>query len=373
MGNDLLIEAQETPPIRINRRKIKTLINNSLKSAEAINLVYVTDKQNGISRIKKGDEFIYVLDDKPILDEEILARIRGLVLPPAWKDVWICSLPNGHLQAIGVDNNGRKQYRYHPLWNALRSETKFFHLYDFGKALLEIRRRVYADLALPGLPQRKVTAAIISLMEYTGIRIGSNIYEKLYGSFGLTTLKDKHVRINGSELKFGFKGKKGIYQNFTLKSKKLARIIKQCKEIPGKELFQYIDENGIRKSIDSGMVNAYLKEISGRNFTSKDFRTWTGTLSAIKAFIELGYCETVTETKRKINEALDEAANQLGNTRSVCKKYYVHPIVIDHYTNKTIEKYIGNVSIEDKELTPAEQILMKMLGDIQETSIPMSK
>jgi len=212
------------------------------------------------------------------------------------------------------------------------------------------------------------------LMQYTGIRIGNNNYEKLYGSFGVSTLKNEHVKISGNELRFSFKGKKGVYQNITLKSKKLAKIISQCREIRGKELFQYIDENGEKKSVDSGMVNDYIKEISGKHFTSKDFRTWAGSLAAIKAFIELGIADGITETKRKINEALDAAAKQLGNTRNVCRKYYVHPIVIEHYSNKTIELYLKHQTqtIEENGLSAEEQILMKMLTEISGATIMLA-
>jgi DNA topoisomerase-1 len=204
--------------------------------------VYVNDQQEGISRITKTDGFIYKLGSKQVSDKTVLNRIKSLVLPPAWQDVWICALPNGHLQATGTDQNGRKQYRYHPLWNALRSETKFAHLYDFGKALSETRKRLKADLALQGLPQQKVLAAIVSLMEYTGVRIGNSIYEHLYGSYGITTLRNNHVKVEGSNIAFSFRGKKGVAQQINLKSRQLAKIISQCREIPGRELFQYYDE-----------------------------------------------------------------------------------------------------------------------------------
>jgi DNA topoisomerase-1 len=357
--------------ISIKSRKIRSLVHNSIKTAEAINLVYVSDKDSGISRVKNKEGFTYTIEDKEVNDDGLLHRIKSLVLPPAWQDVWICLPHNGHLQATGLDTNGRKQYRYHPLWNALRSQTKFFHLYDFGNALCGIRKQLDKDLALPGLPLPKVLAAIVSVMEYTGVRIGNNIYEKLYGSFGLTTLKDKHVKIAGSEMRFSFKGKKGVYQDITLKSRRLAKIIKQCRDIPGKELFQYYDDAGARRSVDSGMVNEYIKNICGKDFSAKDFRTWAGTLYALEAFRAFGCCDTVADTKKKIIEAIDIAAGRLGNTRTVCKKYYVHPVVITHYTDKTIDKYIQKVSkaTGNTGLTPEEQILMYMLEDIGEATI----
>jgi len=364
---------EELSEIRITARRLRLLASDNITSAKAINLVYVNDTMPGISRVKEGEAFIYMLGKKLIKDEATLQRIKSLVIPPAWQNVWICTEPNGHLQVTGFDANNRKQYKYHTLWNALRNHTKFSHLYDFGKALPSIRARLQKDLSLLGLPVEKVLAAIVSLMQCTCIRIGNSMYEKLYGSFGLTTLKDQHVKISGSEMKFSFKGKKGVYHNITLKSKKLANIVKQCRDIPGKELFQYYNENKERKPIDSGMVNGYIKEISGGNFTAKDFRTWAGTLHALEAFEQLGEADTITETKKKIVEALDIVAKQLGNTRTVCKKYYVHPIVIDHYTNKTLSRYLKNMSNEacadNINLTTEEKVLMKMFEDVGKTVI----
>jgi DNA topoisomerase-1 len=356
----------EVKEIRFTRRKLKSLGNNAIKTAEAVNLVYVNDAQPGISRIAKGKTFIYKLKGKTVTDIETLGRIRSLVLPPAWTNVWICEDANGHLQATGLDVKGRKQYKYHPYWNALRNHTKYFNLHDFGLVLPAIRTQLKKHLALPGLPQEKVLAAVVSLMQCTCIRIGSNIYEKLNGSFGLTTLKDQHVSIKGHHMKFSFKGKKGIYHDIDLKSKKLAHIVQACKDIPGKELFQYYDEQGNRKSIDSGMVNAYIKSISSGNFTAKDFRTWAGTLHALQAFKLLGCCDTITETKKKIVEALDIVAKQLGNTRTVCKKYYVHPAVIDLYSDKRLEKFFPQIDDADcttveTDLAPDEKVMMKIL------------
>lgn len=360
--------------VKIKRKALKILIHDNIKSAEAINLVYVNDKQPGITRVKKGDAFVYVTGKKKITDKAVLARIKSLVIPPAWQQVWICSDANGHLQATGIDAAGRKQYKYHPLWSALRSETKFFHLYDFGCSLCEIRKKLHADLALPGLPLRKVLATVVSLMEQTGIRIGGNSYEKLYGTFGVTTLKDQHVQVKGSEMRFSFKGKKGVYQDITLKSRKLANIVKQCRDIPGKELFQYYDEHGKRHAVDSGMVNSYIKDLCGENFTAKDFRTWVGTLCAMEAFRKLGCCDTITATKKKIIEALDITAKQLGNTRSVCRKYYVHPVVIEHYTNHSIEKYLQMAAEGSiiNGLRAEEQALMKMLEKVNKTAIALA-
>lgn len=353
--------------IKITKRKMKGLVDNPVKTAEAINLLYVSDSQPGIKRIRKGDQFVYLQGDVTVKHEEEIQRIKKLVIPPAWEEVWICSMPNGHLQATGIDVKKRKQYRYHPLWNTLRNHTKFFHLHDFGKALPAIRSRLQQDIARQGLPVEKVLATVVSLMQCTCIRIGNSMYEKLYGSFGLTTLKDKHVKITGNGLKFTFKGKKGVHHDIDLKSKKLAGIVKQCRDIPGQELFQYYDEQGQRHPIDSGMVNNYIREISGGHFTAKDFRTWAGSLHALEAFKELGCCETVAETKKKIVEALDMVARQLGNTRTVCRKYYVHPAILDHYTKKTITKYLDRLETlkcdSEASLSAEEHILMHILED----------
>jgi len=353
--------------IKLTKRKLKGLVDDPVKSAAAINLVYVTDTQPGINRIKKGKDFIYIKGTEQIKDETELLRIKKLVIPPAWEQVWICAVPDGHLQVTGLDTKNRKQYRYHPLWNTLRNHTKFYNLLEFGKALPAIRAHLQKDIAHQGLPLEKVLATVVSLMQCTCIRIGNSMYEKLYGSFGLTTLKDKHVKINGNELKFIFKGKKGVHQDIALKSKKLINIVKQCRDIPGQELFQFYDEEGQKHAIDSGMVNQYIKEISGGHFTAKDFRTWAGTLHALEAFKELGGSDTITETKKKIVAALDMVAEQLGNTRTVCRKYYVHPVIIDHYTNKTIDHYLDKVDTircnDQTSLSAEEQVLMQMLED----------
>lgn len=351
--------------IKLTKRKIRSITNKPEKTAEAVNLVYVNDHTPGIQRIKKGKSFDYFLADKKITDEETLQRIKALVLPPAWESVWICPLANGHLQATGLDAKKRKQYKYHHLWNSLRNHTKYYRLLEFGKQIPSIRQQLEKDLSLPGLPSEKVLALIITLMEKTSIRVGNNFYEKLYGSFGLTTLKDRHVIINGNKVQFVFKGKKGVEHNISLKSRKLSSIVKKCRDIPGKELFQYYDEEGIRHPIDSGMVNEYIKKISSADFSAKDFRTWAGTVLAFATFKEIGICETVTESKKKIVETLDIVARQLGNTRTVCKKYYVHPSILSLYENGSLEKYLQQANdLKDNPnggLTNEEQIVLKII------------
>ncbi|WP_224135782.1 DNA topoisomerase IB [Candidatus Kaistella beijingensis] len=342
-------------------------MKDPVKSAKAVSLIYTTDQeQDGIYRRKSGKKFVYFNGDEKIKDKEEIERINKLAIPPAWENVWICALKNGHLQATGIDAKQRKQYRYHPLWNALRNHTKFYRMLQFGYALPKMRLQLEKDLAIKSLEKRKVLAVVVSLMERTNIRIGNNIYEKLYGSFGLTTLKDKHVDIKGQKLKFSFKGKKGVYHDIELKNAKLAKAVQNCKDIPGKELFQYYDENGQRHAIESGMVNDYIKEISGDDFTAKDFRTWSGTVNALIAFKEIGEAESDKEYKSKVKEALEKVAAHLGNTATVCRKYYVHPLVINLYENKSIKKYLDEldqIEINDGKagLTKEETIVMKML------------
>jgi DNA topoisomerase-1 len=360
------VPTPEEAILKLSKRKISSIIKNPVKTAEAVNLVYVTNTQPGINRLKAGSTFEYFYQGTMVTDQETLDRIKTLVIPPAWEDVWICKLANGHLQATGVDGKMRKQYRYHPLWNVLRNQTKFYRLREFGKVLPAIRLQLEKDISLPGLPQEKVLATVVSLMERTNIRVGNCFYEKLYGSFGLTTFKDKHVSIEGQKLRFEFKGKKGVSHDINLKSRRLASIVQKCKDIPGKELFQYYTETGETKTIDSGMVNDYIKKTSGGDFTAKDFRTWAGTVNALLAFKDLGFSETKTELKKNIVAALDTVASHLGNTRTVCKKYYVHPVLLSLYEDQSLKKYINQLdSIENddnkSDLTMEEKVLMKIL------------
>jgi len=358
------VAAPEIP--KVSKKKLKSIINDEEKTARAANLVYVTDKEPGIERQKNGDKFEYYYKGEKIKDDEELLRIKHLVIPPAWTKVWICKKENGHLQATGFDTKNRKQYKYHHHWNSLRNHTKFYRLIDFGNTLPEIRLQLEKDINMPGLPLRKVLAAVVSLMERTNIRVGNSFYEKNYGSFGLTTLKDKHVKFNGNAVSFAFVGKKGISHNITLKNKKLAGIIKKCRDVPGKELFQFYDEEGNSRPIDSGLVNNYIREISNADFTAKDFRTWAGTIQAFLALRSIGCCDTQAETKRRIVAALDIVSEQLGNTRNVCKKYYVHPLILSLYESKKLDKYIGELDeIENNNnkpgLSPEEKVVMKIL------------
>ncbi len=349
------------------KKEMAKIIKDPLKTARAAHLVYVSDATTGIKRMKKAKDYSYYLKKQKVTDETLLKRIKSLVIPPAWENVWICALENGHLQATGVDVKLRKQYRYHPAWNALRSHTKFYRLLAFGKALPAIRLQLEKDLSITDLTQQKVLATVVSLMVRTNIRIGNNVYEKLYGSFGLTTLKDRHVAFNGGSFKFSFVGKKGIRYDISLKNKKLAAIVQKCRDIPGKELFQYYDKDGTRHSIDSGTVNEYIKNISGKDFSAKDFRTWSGTVNAFLAFKEIGFADNDTETKKNVVKALDKVAEQLGNTRTVCKKYYIHPLIISLYENKSLDKYfkqLNQIEVDDGKtaLTTEEKLIMKILS-----------
>jgi DNA topoisomerase I len=355
--------------IELSHKEFLKIDKDYSKAAKVADLIYVNDKEPGIDRIKKGKGFVYVYDNKPLKESAEIERIRRLAIPPAWTHVWICPNENGHIQATGFDIRGRKQYRYHSMWNTLRNETKFHRLYEFGKVLPSIRIKLEEDLAKKELSEEKVLATVVSLMERTYIRVGSEEYEKVNGSYGLTTLKDNHVKIEGDNILFSFKGKKGIEHKIPLKHKRLARMVKQCRDIPGKELFQYYDADGNRKPIDSGMVNRYIKDASGGDFTAKDFRTWAGTLNMIRAFRSIGEAETESDCKKKIVAALEEVSKQLGNTRTVCKKYYVHPGIIKMYEEKNLLKYLGELDkIEQPDdlagITSEERVMMKILKQL---------
>ena len=331
------------------------------RAASVAHLRYVSDSGPGITRLKKGKGYCYLLAGKPVKDVEELGRIRRLAIPPSWSKVWICPAANGHIQATGLDLRGRKQYRYHAQWNRLRVETKFHRLYEFGKALPSLRSKVESDMRQRELSRDKVLATVLSLMERTYIRVGNNEYEKANGSYGLTTLKDKHVAISGDKLEFSFPGKKGVHFDVALRNRRLARTVSQCKEIPGRELFQYYAEDGSRHSIDSGMVNQYIKDATGggdaggMDFTAKDFRTWAGTLCALQTFASLGEACGEAECKKNIVAVLDEVSKKLGNTRAVCKKYYVHPGLVQLYEENKLNKYLAD------EKRAGEEVLMKIL------------
>ena len=336
-------------------------------TAKVASLLYVSDSAPGIVRVKKGSGFSYRLTSgETVRNKETLTRIRKLVIPPAWTNVWICDRENGHIQATGFDLRNRKQYKYHTQWNEVRNQTKFHRLLEFGRQLPVLRKKIESDLASTVLSKDKVLATLVSVMEKTFIRVGNSEYEKLYGSYGLTTLKDGHVKINGGTIRFSFKGKKGVHHSVTLKNKRLAKIVKACRDIPGKELFQYVTEEGIRCSVDSGMVNNYIKEATGNDFTAKDFRTWAGSLTILSCFKNLGPCDEQSQVKKNIVAAVDEVSLKLGNTRTVCRKYYVHPGIVKLYEEQSLDRYLKDLEITDEaeevvNLTAEEKVLMRIL------------
>ncbi|MCR4324450.1 MAG: DNA topoisomerase IB [Candidatus Curtissbacteria bacterium] len=300
--------------------------------AEA-HLRYVSDKQPGIKRVRTGPKSFTYLgpDKKPIEDKDTLDRIKKLVLPPAWEKVWISPHINGHLQATGYDSKGRKQYRYHDLWTELSQEHKFLHLLDFARSLPRIRRRIRKDLNLPGLPREKVIATAVWLLQNTLIRVGNEAYVLQNKSYGLTTLTRQQVDVEGDMVKFEFKGKSGVYHKLRIHSKKVADIIRRCKEIPGQELFEYLDENGNYQMIHSHDVNNYLKEVTGRDITAKDFRTWGGTLLAAELLDQIGIVRKRTESNKNVIDAVKKVAAHLRNKPDTCKKYYISPIITNAY------------------------------------------
>lgn len=297
------------------------------EAAAFARLRYVSDTAPGISRVQAGRGFCYkTADGKLVRDAETRKRIRALAIPPAWTSVWICGTATGHIQAVGRDARGRKQYRYHPRWRAVRDESKYNRLLEFGRALPRIRRRVQRDLAKSGLPRERVLATVVRLLERTLIRVGNIEYARANGSFGLTTLRARHVRVQGPRLRFTFRGKGGKSHTVDVTDSRLATIVMRCQDLPGYELFQYLDELGRRQTIGSADVNAYLREIAGREFTAKDFRTWAGTVLAAKALGVIAG-KGVKASKRQVAHAVRMVAERLGNTPAICRKCYIHPAI----------------------------------------------
>lgn len=331
-------------------------------AARAAHLRYVSDEQPGYTRRRRGRHFAYY-DTKGALirDEEELTRVRALVIPPAWTQVWICPASSGHIQATGRDQRGRKQYRYHARWNKLRNETKFERLLSFGEALPRLRACVDRDLRSAGLPRQKILATVVRLLETTLIRVGNDEYARENGSYGLTTLHSDHVEIEGTTIHFHFKGKSGIEHDIDLRDRRLAHIIKACQELPGQELFGYLDEAGDPHSIDSSDVNAYLQEATAAEFTAKDFRTWAGTLCAACALADLGIADSETRKKRNLAQAIRTVATRLGNTPATCRKYYVHPVIVQAYSDGKLLAVETSEDATPADLIAAEKALMKFL------------
>jgi DNA topoisomerase I len=317
--------------------KLSSLAGDPVGSATAVGLRYVTSNGLGITRRRAGKGFVYLgVDRKVIRNPKVIRRIKSLAIPPAWKDVWICPLTNGHLQAVGRDARFRKQYRYHPQYRAIRDKTKFGRMIAFGRSLPRIRERIEADLGLHGLPKRKVLATVVRLLETTCIRVGNDEYAKENNSFGLTTLRNRHVQIEGRTLRFKFRGKSGQQHDIELKDTRLSRIIRNLQDLPGYDLFEYIDDEGQPVKISSGDVNDYLREITGEEFTAKDFRTWMGTGLAALALERIGPAESKSAVKRNIVAAIKDTSSRLGNRPPACRKYYVHPVILDAYANGTL-------------------------------------
>jgi DNA topoisomerase-1 len=350
------------------QRQIESLIvSDPIESAKAVGLVYVSDNVPGIQRRRTGKRgFTYIgVDGKPIRDAAEIRRIESLAIPPAYQNVWICPIANGHLQATGRDAKGRKQYRYHPLWRSVRDQTKFTRMLVFSQSLPQIRQRIEQDLALPGLPKQKVLAAIVRLMELTRIRVGNEEYAKTNQSYGLTTLQDEHVTIKGTRIQFQFRGKSGVSHDIELSDRRLARIVKRCQDIPGQDLFQYLDDAGNSQSVSSTDVNNYLREISGQDFTAKDFRTWAGTVLAASHLVEIGTFTSQTAAKKNLNQAIKAVATHLGNRPATCRKYYVHPAVLTAYLDDSLhgimQKYTDRVIEEIHALRSEELAVVALL------------
>jgi DNA topoisomerase-1 len=349
------------------RRSHRATESDPAGAAKAAGLRYATDDRPGIQRKRAGKAFRYVgPDGQAVHDRETLARIKSLVIPPAWEQVWICPSPLGHIQATGRDEKGRKQYRYHPRWRAVRDGAKYDRMTAFGRALPGIRERTGRDLALPGLPRRKVLAAVVRLLERSLIRVGNDEYAKSNHSFGLTTMRDEHVALDGATVRFEFRGKSGIHHEIDIHDRRLARIVKRCQELPGQELFQYVDEDGKPQDVDSADVNEYLREVTGCDFTAKDFRTWAGTVLAAMALQEFETFDSQAQAKKNVVQAIKRVAERLGNTPTVCRKCYVHPAVLDAYLDGSMIETLRQRADQEMEeslgdLKPEEAAVMALL------------
>lgn len=330
-------------------------------------LSYVTDTKPGFKRERRGKAFTYYdKGGKVIKDQKIIDRINAIGIPPAYEQVWICPTANGHIQATGLDARGRKQYRYHAKWREARDENKFQHILQFADALPAIRQRIQTDMGQRGLSRDKVLATVVSLLEKTLIRVGNSEYAQSNQSYGLTTLQPQHVQAGSTAVRFRFKGKSGKEWNLSVSDRRIARIVRQCADIPGQELFKYVDNDGVARDVTSQDVNAYLKELTGGDFTAKDFRTWSGTVLAALALNEVEKYETQTEAKRNIKQAIDKVARQLGNTPAICRKCYIHPDVIEAYmTGETASAITQEIDRKFKKkydtLTPDEIMVLAFL------------
>ncbi|HVE54456.1 MAG TPA: DNA topoisomerase IB [Ramlibacter sp.] len=318
------------------------------EAAESAGLLYVTDEDRGIRRERKGDAFVYYKPNgDPLTDEATLERVRKLAIPPAYADVWICPKANGHLQATGRDARGRKQYRYHPQFRELRESTKYEHMMEFARTLPAIRAKLAEHMALRGLPREKVLATVVHLLETTLIRVGNDDYARTNKSYGLTTLRNPHVKVDGAELRFQFKGKSGKTWRLQVKDRRIAKIVRACQDLPGQRLFQYRDSAGEAREVTSADVNAYLREVTGADITAKDFRTWAGTVMAALALREFEAFDTQAAQKKNLKAAIERVSSRLGNTPTICRKCYIHPEILNAYVE-------GNLLLEVKEKVEEE-------------------
>jgi DNA topoisomerase-1 len=339
------------------------------RAAESAGLQHVSDSRPGIRRKKSGKGFCYVQPDgTKLCDTRLLRRIRSLAVPPAWTDVWICPFADGHIQATGRDARGRKQYRYHPLFREVRESTKYEHLVAFAQALPVIRAKVRQHMSLPGLPREKVLATVVHLLQTTLIRVGNDDYARENKSYGLTTLKQRHAAVEGSEVRFRFTGKGGKQWALRVRDRRIAKVIRSCQELPGQELLQYVDEQGNLQDVTSTDVNAYLREITGEDITAKDFRTWAGTVLAAQVLKEQEAFSSHAQAKRNLRAAIARVAIRLGNTPTICRKCYVHPDVVDSYLDGKLafDTKIGKLEDELAGLQPPEAaVLTFLLGRVQ--------
>jgi DNA topoisomerase-1 len=342
------------------------------ESADEAGLRYVTGSGPCIRRIRCGRSFRYVAPDgKPLRDPRRLERIRSLVIPPAWKNVWICPSPNGHIQAVGWDARGRKQYRYHPQYREVRDEAKFSRLIAFGTVLATARSRVEKDLKRRGLPKEKVLAAVFQLLQSTFIRVGNDEYAKENESFRLTTLRNEHVGVSGAKMRFHFRGKSGKDHAVELTDGRLAKIVKQCQELPGQELFQYVNDDGVVCHVDSADVNRYLRRITRQDFSAKDFRTWAGTVLGARELYDAGPSTSESDGKRKIVAAVKRVAERLGNCPATCRKYYIHPAIVEGYSEgllfPVMERGVEqNTAYSGLGLAAEEYAVMVMVAEYQQ-------
>lgn len=332
--------------------------------ARAAGLRYSSDARPGIARRRHGKAFLYTdANGRRVRDPQTLGRIKRLAIPPAWTRVWICPSSDGHLQATGYDDRGRKQYRYHPDWRQTRDETKFDRIMAFGRALPRLRRRVNRDLKLPGLPREKVLATVVKLLEATLIRVGNDEYARENRSFGLTTMRNHHAKVKGAEVTFKFRGKSGKQHEISVQDPELARIVKRCQELPDQEIFGYLDENGEHRDVKSQDVNEYLHEIMGEQFTAKDFRTWAGTVLAAIALRELTGFQSQKEAKGNVVRAIESVSKMLGNTPTICRRCYVHPQVLEGYLEGATIATIAQRGLRPprQSLTAAEKEVLRLL------------